>query len=51
MYKCKDCKHFRKDCGFSKVDEQLGLDGEFVACGQFVAKEDSQDRNLKRQWI
>lgn len=36
MNKCKDCQHFKNDCGFSNVDEQLGLDGNFVACGQFV---------------
>ena len=36
MNKCKDCQHFKNDCGFSNVDEQLGLNGDFVACGQFV---------------
>ena len=35
MKKCKDCEYFMKDCGFSSVDRQLGLDGNFVACGQF----------------
>ena len=40
MKKCKDCQFFLNDCGFSKVDKQLKLtDGNFVACGQFVAKE------------
>ena len=36
MNKCKDCKLFKNGCGFSNVDEQLGLDGNFVACGQFI---------------
>lgn len=36
MNKCKDCGLFKNGCGFSNVDEQLGLDGNFVACGQFV---------------
>lgn len=43
MSKCKDCKLFKNGCGFSNVDEQLELDGNFVACGQFVAKENIED--------
>lgn len=43
MKKCKDCKLYKNGCGFSSVDEQLGLDGNFVACGQFVKKEDIED--------
>ena len=44
MNKCKDCTHFLNDCGFSKVDKQLKLtDGNFVACGQFVAKEEVKE--------
>lgn len=39
MKKCKDCKLFKNGCGFSSVDEQLELDGNFVACGQIVEKE------------
>ena len=36
MNKCKDCKYFRYDCEFASLtDKQLGLDGNFVACGQF----------------
>ena len=35
MYKCKDCEYFKDNCGFASVDKQLGLDGNFVACGQF----------------
>ena len=35
MNKCKDCEYFMKDCGFSSVDRQLGLNGNFVACGRF----------------
>ena len=42
MNKCKDCQHFKNDCGFSNVDEQLGLDGNFVVCGQFIEKEINQ---------
>lgn len=33
--KCKDCKYFKDDCEFASVNKQLGLDGNFVACGQF----------------
>ncbi len=36
MNKCKNCEFFKNDCGFSNIDEQLGLNGDFVACGQFV---------------
>lgn len=36
MRKCKDCGLFKNGCGFSDVDNQLGLDGNFVACGQFI---------------
>lgn len=43
MNKCKDCEHFKKDCGFSSVDEQLGLNGDFVACGQFVKSKTPKD--------
>ena len=43
MRKCKDCKLFKNGCGFSNVDEQLGLNGDFVACGQFVKVNDSKD--------
>ena len=43
MNKCKDCELFKNGCGFSNVDEQLGLDGNFVACGQFIEKGSSQD--------
>ena len=42
MNKCKDCELFKNGCGFSNVDEQLGLDGNFVACGQFIKKEINQ---------
>lgn len=42
MKKCKDCALFKNGCGFSNVDEQLGLDGNFVACGQFVEKKNSE---------
>lgn len=35
MRKCKDCEYFMKDCEFSSVDRQLGLNGNFVACGHF----------------
>ena len=43
MNKCKDCEHFKNDCGFSNVDEQLGLNGDFVACGQFVKSKTPKD--------
>lgn len=43
MRKCKDCELFKNGCGFSNVDEQLGLDGNFVACGQFVKANNSKD--------
>lgn len=43
MNKCKDCEHFKKDCGFSNVDEQLGLNGNFVACGRFVKSKTPKD--------
>lgn len=44
MKKCKDCGLFKNECGFSEVDEQLGLNGNFVACGQFIEKQcDSMD--------
>lgn len=36
MNKCKDCELFKNGCGFSDTDEKLGLNGNFVACGQFV---------------
>lgn len=36
MNKCKDCKYFKNDCGFASIDKQLGLDGNFVACGHFL---------------
>ena len=55
MNKCKDCQHFKNDCGFSNVDKQLGLDGNFVACGQFIEKEINQysqynyDREVDKQ--
>lgn len=39
--KCKDCKLFKNGCGFSQTDEQLGLNGDFVACGQFIEKNNS----------
>lgn len=42
MNKCKDCELFKNGCEFSNVDEQLGLDGNFVACGQFIKKEINQ---------
>lgn len=35
MNRCKECEYFKNDCGFSSVDAQLKLDGNFVACGQF----------------
>ena len=43
MNKCKDCQHFKNDCGFSNVDEQLGLNGNFAACGQFVKSKAQMD--------
>lgn len=43
MRKCIDCKLFKNECGFSNVDKQLGLNGDFVACGQFVKVYDSKD--------
>ena len=43
MNKCKDCELFKNGCDFSNVDEQLGLDGNFVACGQFIEKESNQN--------
>ena len=43
MRKCKDCYLFKNKCGFSNVDEQVGLNGDFVACGQFVKVNDSKD--------
>lgn len=36
MRKCKECKLFKNGCGFSQIDEKLDLNGNFVACGQFV---------------
>lgn len=35
MNKCKECEYFKNGCGFSKVDTQLELNGDFVGCGQF----------------
>lgn len=43
MNKCKNCELFKNGCGFSIVDEQLGLDGNFVACGQFVKANNPKD--------
>ena len=43
MNKCKDCQHFKNDCEFSNVDELLGLNGDFVACGQFVKSKIQKD--------
>ena len=38
MKKCKDCLLFMNGCGFSEVDKELNLNGDFVACGQFKSK-------------
>ncbi len=43
MNKCKDCELFKNGCGFSNVDEQLSLNGNFVACGQFVKAKNPKD--------
>lgn len=43
MRKCKDFELFKNGCGFSNVDEQLGLNGNFVACDQFVKANNSKD--------
>lgn len=43
MRKCKDCELFKNGCGFSNVDEQLGLNGDFVACGHIVKTNNSKD--------
>ena len=43
MNKCKDCEYFKNDCGFSNVDKQLGLNGDFIACGQFVKSKTPKD--------
>lgn len=43
MNKCKDCELFKNGCGFSNVDNQLGLNGNFVACGQFVKSKTIRD--------
>jgi len=43
MNKCKDCELFKNGCGFSNVDKQLMLDGNFVACGQFVRARNPKD--------
>lgn len=43
MRKCKDCRLFKNGCGFSDVDEMLGLDGNFVACGNFIKANNSKD--------
>lgn len=38
MNKCRDCKYFKNGCGFSDADEKLELNGNFIACGQFKRK-------------
>ncbi|MCM1200251.1 MAG: hypothetical protein NC548_31245 [Lachnospiraceae bacterium] len=38
MKKCKDCLYFKNGCGFSDVDKELNLDGDFEACGHFKRK-------------
>lgn len=43
MNKCKDCELFKNGCGFSDADEKLGLNGNFVACGQFVRSKTVRD--------
>lgn len=43
MRKCIDCQLFKNGCGFSTVDEKLGLNGDFVACGQFVRKDSKNE--------
>lgn len=42
MRKCRDCKLFKNGCGFSQTDEQLGLNGNFVSCGQFIEKSNNE---------
>lgn len=43
MNKCKDCELFKNSCEFSYTDEKLGVDGNFVACGQFVKSKTARD--------
>lgn len=47
MNKCKDCEYFKNDCGFSEVDKQLNLNGNFVACGQFKRKLNIDDLQIE----
>lgn len=49
MNKCKDCEYFMKDCGFSSVDQQLGLNGNFVACGQFKKVKSATITNIEQE--
>lgn len=36
MKKCKDCGVFKNGCRFLDIGKELGLDGNFVACVQFI---------------
>ena len=38
-----------KDCGFSSVDRQLGLNGNFVACGQFKKGKFTTTKDMKQE--
>lgn len=38
-----------KNCGFSSVDKQLGLNGNYVACAQFKKGKSVTIKNMKQE--